>query len=196
MECAQQQKEGGIPSSCEREEKAAGASASAHRLEPDSQAADGPDEITVRFLDTEEVDDGLLRFAVIAARSAGQWVFCRHRDRETMEMPGGHREAGESILQTAERELHEATGAHSFSLKPVCVYGVTGKNRVNPTGRETFGMLFFAEVEAFESALHHEMEQMMLCREPPQRWTYPQIQSALLHEVCARLEYEFGSSGD
>ena len=109
---------------------------------------------------------------------------------------GGHHEAGESILQTAERELHEETGARSFSLKPVLVYGVTGKNRVNLTGRETFGMLFFAEVEAFESALHHEMEQVMLCHEPPQLWTYPQIQPALLREVCARLGYEFGSFGD
>lgn len=196
MEYVQQQKAGGIPSSCDREKKAVGASASARRLEPDRQAADGPDEITVRFLDEGKVDDSLLRFAVIAARSGRQWVFCRHRDRESMELPGGHREAGESILQTAERELHEETGARSFSLKPVCVYGVTGKNRVNLTGRETFGMLFFAEVEAFESALHHEMEQVMLCREPPQRWTYPQIQPALLREVCARLGYEFGSSGD
>mgnify|MGYP006922425427 CR=1 FL=1 len=44
----------------------------------------------VRFYD--EVDDALLKFAVIAARSEGKWVFCRHKERTTLEIPGGHRE--------------------------------------------------------------------------------------------------------
>ncbi len=49
----------------------------------------------VRFYD--RVDDGLLRYAVIAARAGGRWVFCRHRERDTLELPGGHREPGEDI---------------------------------------------------------------------------------------------------
>ena len=140
--------------------------------------------ITVRFVD--RVDDALLKFAVIAARSSGNWVFCRHRERETWELPGGRREAGEPILMTAERELREETGALAFSLRPVCVYAVTGKNQVNPNGQETFGMLCFAEIEAFGGSLKHEIAQVVLLRQPPQNWTYPQIQPRLLREVCAR----------
>ena len=44
----------------------------------------------VRFYDKAE--DALLKFAVIAARSEGKWVFCRHKERTTLEIPGGHRE--------------------------------------------------------------------------------------------------------
>ena len=40
----------------------------------------------VRFYD--EVDDALLKFAVIAARSEGKWVFCRHKERTLWRSPG------------------------------------------------------------------------------------------------------------
>ena len=33
----------------------------------------------------------------------------------------------------------------SFDINPICVYSVTGKNSVNETGEETFGLLCFAE---------------------------------------------------
>ena len=66
----------------------------------------------VRFYDT--ADDALLKFAVIIARTGGKWVFCKHRERDTYEVPGGHREEGESIDDTAKRELREETGATAF----------------------------------------------------------------------------------
>ena len=94
-------------------------------------------------------DDEKLKFAVIIARSGGKWVFCRHKDRSTLEIPGGHREPGETIAQTAGRELREETGAEEFTLKRVCIYSVTGRNRVNSTGRESFGALYCAEITRF-----------------------------------------------
>ena len=53
----------------------------------------------VKFYD--KIDDDLLKFAVIISKSNSKWVFCKHRDRDTYEVPGGHREAGEF-----EEELH------------------------------------------------------------------------------------------
>jgi len=35
----------------------------------------------------------------------------------------------------------EETGASRFNIEPVCIYSVTGKNRVNEEGHETFGKL-------------------------------------------------------
>ena len=46
----------------------------------------------VKFYDT--VNDELLKFAVIISQSNGKWVFCKHKERDTYEVPGGHREAG------------------------------------------------------------------------------------------------------
>ena len=83
----------------------------------------------VRFYDS--VDDALLKFAVVIAKAEGKWVFCKHKERDTYEIPGGHREPGEAIDDTAVRELQEETGAREFTIKPVFAYSVTGKNRVN-----------------------------------------------------------------
>ena len=136
----------------------------------------------VRFYD--RADDDLLKFAVIAARSGGKWVLCRHRARDTWEIPGGHREAGERIEETARRELYEETGAVDFSLRPVCVYSVTAPD--NFDGAETFGMLFAADITAFEGELHSEIERIRLFDALPEALTYPDIQPKLLEEAARR----------
>lgn len=43
----------------------------------------------VRFYD--RVDDALLKFAVIISKANGKWVLCKHAERTTYEVPGGHR---------------------------------------------------------------------------------------------------------
>lgn len=138
----------------------------------------------VKFYD--KVADELLKFAVIISKHDGKWVFCKHKERDTYEIPGGHREDGESILDTAKRELNEETGALDFSLDPVCVYSVTGKNRVNETGEETYGMLYFADIFSFDSTLNSEMESVKLFDELPTEWTYPLIQPLLIEEYLRR----------
>ena len=138
------------------------------------------DMLEVKFYDT--VDDSLLKFAVIISLSNGKWVFCKHKERDTYEAPGGHREVGEDILETAKRELQEETGAIRFDIKPICVYSVTGKNSVNETGEETFGLLCFAEIREFSGQLDSEMEKVVLMDELPQNWTYPLIQPKLIEK--------------
>ena len=136
--------------------------------------------IEVKFYDT--VNDELLKFAVIISQSNGKWVFCKHKERDTYEVPGGHREAGEDIFETAKRELQEETGAIKFEIKPICVYSVTGKTRVNDTGKETFGLLCFAEITEFATELHSEMEKVVLMDDLPENWTYPLIQPKLIEK--------------
>lgn len=138
----------------------------------------------VNFYDT--VDDALLKFAVIISKYDGKWVFCKHKERNTFEIPGGHREPNEVILDTAKRELCEETGAARFDITPVCVYSVTGKNRVNLSGEETYGMLYFADIYSFEGELHSEMERVLLFDALPEQWTYPLIQPLLIREYLRR----------
>ena len=70
--------------------------------------------------------------------------------------------------------------AIKFEIKPICVYSVTGKTRVNDTGEETFGLLCFAEITEFAKELHSEMEKVVLMDELPENWTYPLIQPKLI----------------
>ena len=121
--------------------------------------------VEVRFYDKEKVNDALLKFAVIIARSNGKWVFCKHKD-------------------TARRELYEETGALEYSLTPVCVYSVTAPD--NFDGQETFGMLYFADIRRFEEELHSEIEKIILTDELIGSWTYPLIQPKMIEEAKRR----------
>lgn len=136
----------------------------------------------VKFYD--EVKDSLLKFVVIISKHNKKWVFCKHKQRETLEIPGGHRENGEKIDETAKRELYEETGAIDFIIKPICVYSVVSEDNFN--AQETFGMLFFADIMTFDNELHSEIEKIYLLEELPSEWTYPLIQPKLIDEIKRR----------
>lgn len=141
--------------------------------------------VTINFYD--EAADELLKFAVIITKHHGKWVFCKHRERNTYEIPGGHREPGEDISAAAERELYEETGALHYEIMPVCVYSVISPDSFN--GSETFGMLYYADVREFEEELHSEIEKIWITEELPSNWTYPEIQPELLKEAVRRGFY-------
>lgn len=136
-------------------------------------------EIKVNFYDS--APDACFKYAVIVSRCNGKWVWCKHKERDTYEIPGGHREAGEAITDTAKRELYEETGAKDFTIHPVCVYAVD-------SGKETFGMLYYAEIIAFEESLHSEIERIDFFNDVPEKLTYPLIQPFLFEKVQSYLE--------
>lgn len=140
--------------------------------------------LEVQFYDS--VPEEFLRFAVIISKTEGKWIFCKHRERDTLEVPGGRREKGESILETARRELREETGAIDFSLRPVCIYSVKGKNSINKHDDDiSYGMLYVSEVFSF-GEINSEIERIVISEEFPQNWTYPEIQPKLMAEAARR----------
>ena len=113
-------------------------------------------------------------------------MLCKHKERNTYEIPGGHREKGETVLEAAKRELKEETGAVDFTIKPVCVYSVKGKTRVNENvDNETFGMLYVADIFSFEE-IHSEIEKIIITDKLEYDWTYPLIQPKLMKEAQPR----------
>ncbi|MBU5256100.1 NUDIX hydrolase [Tissierella praeacuta] len=133
--------------------------------------------LKVNFHDLNTVEDTKLKFAVIMERYNEKWIFVRHKDRLTWEIPGGHREENEDINFTASRELVEETGAKNFRIMPVCIYSVT-RDEI-----ESFGNLFYSEVESLDQLPNFEIDEIKLFDTIPQNLTYPLIQPYLFKKI-------------
>ncbi len=137
-------------------------------------------DFTVHFY--EDVPAGARqKYAVIVARHKGKLLWCRHEDRTTWEIPGGHIEEGETALEAAARELQEETGAIDFTIQPVCWYRL----HFNDGGLGSFSLLCAAEVHNL-GELHSEIAEVRTFDEIPPALTYPDIQPFLLAEAIRR----------
>jgi 8-oxo-dGTP diphosphatase len=117
------------------------------------------------------------KYAVIASRYHNQWIFVRHRERKTWEIPGGHIEPGETPDEAASRELKEETGAIDFTILPVAAY-VVEKDEI-----KTFGWLYFAEIQKLDKLPDSEIAEITLMKHLPGKLTYPLIQPILFDAV-------------
>lgn len=132
----------------------------------------------VHFYD--QVNDECVKFVVIISRYQGHYVWVKHKERDTYEIPGGHREKGEDLLSGAKRELEEETGAVNYTIKPLCFYSVTGKTRVNVSGQISYGMLYVADIVSFQD-IHSEIDRREFFDDIPIHLTYPLIQPHFIH---------------
>lgn len=138
--------------------------------------------LQINFHDLITAENNQLKFAVIMARYENKWIFVRHKERSTWEIPGGHREVYEDINLTASRELIEETGAKDFKINPVCIYSVTkDENR-------SFGQLFYAEIESLDELPNSEIGEIRLFDQIPEKLTYPLIQPHLFRKVEEFIE--------
>lgn len=139
--------------------------------------------LTVTFHSPREIEASALKYSVICARYQGRWILCRHKERSTWEIPGGHIEAGETALEAARRELWEETGATDADIRPVCVYKVS-----------QYGMLFFAEVHSMENIPDgSEIAEAKRFDHLPDNLTYPAIQPHLFEKVQGWLNTVSGA---
>ena len=139
----------------------------------------------VGFHHLSDIADDKILYVVIAARFQNKWVFCRHRDRSSWETPGGHREPCETLLQAAQRELWEETGAEDSVISPICIYSVM------KDGTLSYGMLYFAQIHILGSLpAEYEMAEILLSDLLPEQLTYPDIQPELFLRVQGWLNIQ------
>ncbi|MEA4919904.1 MAG: NUDIX domain-containing protein [Clostridiaceae bacterium] len=132
--------------------------------------------IKVEFEDIKSVKENLFKYAVIVSCYQGKWIYCKHRQRDTWETPGGHREKNETIFCTAKRELYEETGALDFALYPVAPYSVTSSEK-------SYGFLFYADIKKLGPLPESEIECIDFFENPPENLTYPYIHPLLLDKA-------------
>ncbi|SDX92736.1 NUDIX domain-containing protein [Thermoactinomyces sp. DSM 45892] len=125
------------------------------------------------------IPDQLISFAVIICKYNDKWLFCKHKNRDTYETVGGRREQGESIFQTARRELFEESGAITYELDLVSRYRMNDLN--------TCGALFYADIQTLSTLPESEIESIHFFDEIPQNLTYPHVQQLLTARVLDHL---------
>lgn len=138
-----------------------------------------------KIYDLGIVKDEDLIFVVIISKFEGKYVFAKHKDRTTLEIPGGHRELNESIDEAATRELQEETGAVKFSIKPICDYAVKRENV-----SENYGRVYYAELEELGELPDLEIGEIQFLDDIPNNLTYAKIQPILFSEVLRRQVLE------
>lgn len=128
------------------------------------------------------VNERKLKYIVIGARYGDRWLFVRHRERFTWEMPAGHIEKGEPAGEAAERELREETGAVEFTLVHLCDYSVTSGKRTE------YGRLYAADIEMLEDDLAFETEEVRFTDGLPSPLTYREVQTVLFNRVADHFQ--------
>ena len=127
-------------------------------------------QVNIHELDESKLSE--LTRVVCVSRYKNKWVFSKHKERSTWEIPGGHIEEGEDWTQAATRELYEETGATKVRLESICLYSIS-----------TYGMLCYAEIEQLQALPESEIENVALFDDLPQELTYPEAHTLFFNTV-------------
>ena len=119
----------------------------------------------------------VFKYVVVFSRMNGQWLFSRHRKRDTWETQGGHIELGETPLDAAKRELYEESGATQFTIVPAFDYWAADDEG------SSVGVVFLADITELGPLPDSEMAEVRAFDSLPENVTYPAITPMLFEQI-------------
>lgn len=136
----------------------------------------------IEFYEKNIIKNEKLLYAIIVARYKNKWIFVKHKERDTWEIPAGHREINEDINFTAKRELFEETGAKDFEILYINDYSLEIEEN------KSYAALFFAEIYSLGDLPDFEIGEIKEFDDIPKNLTYPSIQPKLFEKVKDELK--------
>ncbi len=129
--------------------------------------------LPVKLYDLNYVSDEELTRVILVCRFKGKWLLCKHKEKGTWEVPGGHIEPGEKVMDAAKRELCEETGVSKANIEKICLYKIS-----------TFGLICYAEIlELGNNKLEYEMDEISLFDELPNNMTYYDTHKMFIEKI-------------
>ena len=132
-------------------------------------------EFQISYLPAESIDLDDLTYVIIGARENKNWIFVRHEERKSWELPAGHIEKNETAIEAAKRELFEETGTTQSNIKSIYDYSVKSNGVYN------YGRLFFAEIIKRGPLPDSEIAEIKIQKISPEPATYPEAHNSFIN---------------
>ena len=141
---------------------------------------------SIRFLDNHLDNQKAYTFVIMVSYSDSGWLWVRHRERDTWELPAGHVEAGETADEAACRELYEETGAVDYSIVSIRSYSGSYQSQ------KVYGKIYLVNIFNREPLKDSsEITENRVFTGIPDHLTYPDIQPLFFAEVQKNLPLDY-----